>query len=146
MTDLKKKKSCPRFEIFAFPKACLWLRVLLSVPKRSCCPKITNLHENFQCFSISAVSCKQISSAPDAPPPSSSSIFLFARKDTIFDDTLFFVTYCSKQYLFFCFSGQLFLGSQAKFVLRTVWVCCRTGWLQVMFTWSPILTLLKVLS
>lgn len=100
---LKKKFCCFRFQISAFLKALLSLKGLLSVRKRSYCPKITYLHEHFHHLSFSAVSWKQVSGGPEVPPPSSFSIFLFARKDTIFDDTLFLAACCSKWYFSFAF-------------------------------------------
>lgn len=112
------------------------------------CPKITYLHEHFQHFSISAVSCKQISTGPEASPPSFFSISLFARKDTIFDGTLFFFLLLSAaNNIYFLLFWTFLLGLTGQ-------VCSdedRVDLLQDMVAASdtylvPFLTFLKVLS
>jgi len=55
-------------------KVLLCLKVLPPVRKRSYCPKITYLHELFHHLSLPAVSQKEISSGPEAQPPSSFSL------------------------------------------------------------------------
>lgn len=128
----------PRFVIFSFLKACL----CLNLP-----PSIATAQRSHTCMNTSSTSPFLLCPASRYPPgqkPHLPPFFLFlcllGRTQYLMVLYFFFCCFLQQTIFIFCFSGHFFLGSQAKFVLmRTVWICCRTWWLQVILIWSPFL-------